>query len=54
MVPRQLRQKAKPAEPDAEEESRLRSGLVDKIRRMEPTGSKVERGFRPFSADPSV
>ena len=28
--------------------------LVDKIRRMEPTGSRVGRAFRPFGPDPSV
>jgi hypothetical protein len=28
--------------------------LVDKIRRMEPIRSKVERRFRPFSAESSV
>ena len=28
--------------------------LVDKIRRMEPTGSTVGRRFRPFGPDPSV
>ena len=28
--------------------------LVDKIRRMEPTGSTVERRFRPFGSESSV
>jgi hypothetical protein len=28
--------------------------LVDKIRRMEPTGSSLERRFRPFSPESSV
>jgi SAM-dependent methyltransferase len=28
--------------------------LVDKIRRMEPTGSTVERRFRPFGLESSV
>jgi len=34
--------------------ARIRVMLVDKIRRMEPTGSTVGRRFRPFGPESSV
>ena len=37
-----------------EEVYKIAHNLVDKIRRMEPPGSTVKRGFRPFGAESSV